>query len=74
MANQSNKGLSRTYEVVCMMCGRKSGKVEGGVFYRYPGVPPLRNKGERSLCGFCSGNLYLEIPQKEEKDKEGLNP
>jgi hypothetical protein len=48
------------YSVNCMMCGRTSGQVRGGVFYRIPAAPPLENRGGRTRCGFCSGNLYLE--------------
>jgi hypothetical protein len=43
-----------------MMCGRTSGQVRGGVFYRIPAAPPLESRGGRTRCGFCSGNLYLE--------------
>jgi hypothetical protein len=49
-----------SYSVNCMMCGRASGHVRRGVYYRLPGAPPLENRGGRSRCGFCSGNLYLE--------------
>jgi hypothetical protein len=48
------------YSVNCMMCGRSSGQVRSGVFYRAPGAPPLENRDGRTRCGFCSGNLYLE--------------
>jgi hypothetical protein len=48
------------YSVNCMMCGRTSGQVRSGVFYRAPGAPALENRAGRSRCGFCSGNLYLE--------------
>jgi hypothetical protein len=48
------------YSVNCMMCGRASGQVRHGVFYRALGAPPLENRDGRSRCGFCSGNLYLE--------------
>jgi hypothetical protein len=48
------------YSVNCMMCGRSSGQVRSGVFYRAPGAPPLENRAGRTRCGFCSGNLYLE--------------
>ena len=48
------------YSVNCMMCGRSSGQVRSGVFYRAPGAPALENHGGRTRCGFCSGNLYLE--------------
>lgn len=49
-----------SYSVNCMMCGRASGQVRKGVFYRAPGAPALENHNGRSRCGFCSGNLYLE--------------
>jgi hypothetical protein len=52
--------MNAMYSVNCMMCGRSSGHVRGGVFYRAPSAPPLENRGGRTRCGFCSGNLYLE--------------
>jgi hypothetical protein len=48
------------YSVNCMMCGRSSGQVRSGVFYRAASAPPLENRGGRTRCGFCRGNLYLE--------------
>ena len=48
------------YSVNCMMCGRSSGQIRGGVFYRAVAAPALENRGGRTRCGFCSGNLYLE--------------
>jgi hypothetical protein len=48
------------FSVNCMMCGRSSGLLRGGVFFRAPGAPPLELRSGRSRCGFCSGNLYLE--------------
>jgi hypothetical protein len=48
------------YSVNCMMCGRASGQIRGGVFHRVPGAPALENRAGRSRCGFCGGNLYLE--------------
>jgi hypothetical protein len=49
-----------SYSVSCMMCGRASGQVRSGVFFRAPGAPPLENRAGRTRCGFCGGNLYLE--------------
>ena len=48
------------YSVNCMMCGRASGQVRKGNFYRASGAPSLENRDGRSRCGFCGGNLYLE--------------
>jgi len=52
--------MTTMYSVNCMMCGRSSGQVRNGVFYRAAAAPPLENRAGRSRCGFCSGNLYLE--------------
>jgi hypothetical protein len=48
------------YSVNCMMCGRASGQVRDGAFYRAPSAPRPKNHGGRTRCGFCGGNLYLE--------------
>ena len=48
------------YNVHCMMCGRASGYVRSGVVQRLPSAPPLVQRGGRSRCGFCGGNVYLE--------------
>jgi hypothetical protein len=48
------------YSVNCMMCGRSSGQVRSGVFFRAAGAPSPENRNGRTRCGFCSGNLYLE--------------
>jgi hypothetical protein len=48
------------YSVNCMMCGRASGQLRNGVFHRAPSAPKPENRGGRTRCGFCSGNLYLE--------------
>ena len=53
-------GMVTMYSVNCMMCGRSSGQVRNGVFYRGTAAPPLENRSGRSRCGFCGGNLYLE--------------
>ena len=52
--------MVQNYSVNCMMCGRTSGQVRSGVFFRAAGAPSLENRSGRSRCGFCSGNLYLE--------------
>jgi hypothetical protein len=49
-----------SYSLNCMMCGRSSGLVRRGVFYRATTAPSPERRGGRSRCGFCGGNLYLE--------------
>ncbi len=48
------------YNVNCMMCGRGSGYVQHGAFYRQAMAPPLAVREGRSRCGFCGGNVYFE--------------
>jgi hypothetical protein len=43
-----------------MMCGRSSGQVRNGHFFRSQAAPPLRLHGGKKVCGFCGGNVYLE--------------
>lgn len=52
--------MAYLYNVSCMMCGRASGQIRGGVFHKLPTAPTLVVRGGRSRCGFCSGNIYLE--------------
>ncbi len=52
--------MQYVYNVHCMMCGRASGYVRGGVFQRLPSAPPLVQRAGRCRCGFCGGNVYLE--------------
>ena len=59
-AAEGHTDVITNYSVNCMMCGRASGQVRNGVFYRSPGAPSLENRSGRSRCGFCGGNLYLE--------------
>jgi hypothetical protein len=68
--------MKSSFSVQCMMCGRSSGQVRGGVFLRTPSAPPLQIKGGKSVCGFCGGNLFLEpddslaanVPQLDRAD------
>jgi hypothetical protein len=52
--------MVKMYTVNCMMCGRSSGQVRNRVFHRAQGAPRPEKRAGRMLCGFCSGNLYLE--------------
>jgi len=48
------------YNVLCMLCGRSSGQLRNGTFYQASDAArPVREQG-RNMCGFCSGNLFLE--------------
>ena len=52
--------MTTVYNILCMLCGRSSGQVRGGQFYRAAEAPlPVWDQG-RNHCGFCSGNLFLE--------------
>jgi hypothetical protein len=48
------------YNVNCMMCGRSSGQLRRGVFFRQPNAPRLVHTNGHNRCGYCGGNLYLE--------------
>lgn len=52
--------MATIFNVHCMLCGRRSGQVRDGTFQRLASAPPLRQRGNRSRCGFCDGSLYLE--------------
>lgn len=52
--------MQSIYSVNCMMCGRFSGQVRNGHFFRLPAAPLLRLHGGKKMCGFCGGNVYLE--------------
>lgn len=52
--------MQSVFSVNCMMCGRSSGQVRNGVFYRAPSAPHLRSRNGRHTCGYCGGNIYLE--------------
>ena len=52
--------MTNVYNILCMLCGRSSGQVRAGEFYRASEAPlPVWDQG-RNRCGFCSGNLFLE--------------
>lgn len=53
--------MAYLYNVNCMMCGRPSGQIRGGIFQKLPTAPSLVARGGRSRCGFCGGNVYLEV-------------
>lgn len=52
--------MANLFNVSCMLCGRAAGQVREGSFVRLTGAPPLRSRGGRAACGYCSGSLYLE--------------
>lgn len=55
-----SRAMGHLYNVHCMLCGRLSGHVRDGTFYRVPNAPPLVVRAGRTRCGFCGGSVYLE--------------
>lgn len=55
--------MAHLFNVHCMLCGRLSGHVRNGTFYRLPEAPPIVVKAGRSRCGFCGGSIYLEAEE-----------